>query len=75
MAEENYIASVTVSVTLRSREQGEGVVAEYQVTRMSTGKSGGDGATRAVERAMVNALAAEKALRAGMQNAERRRLK
>jgi hypothetical protein len=76
---EDYIAEVTVSVVLKSTAAGR--VAEYSVTRVSKGSSApvGAGTTPAVipvvEQAMLDATAAHKALLAGVQNAEARRLK
>jgi hypothetical protein len=80
----DYIAEVTVSVSLRQVRTagGEQTLTTYSVTRVAkgtthtsapTGKGGG--ATGTIERAVVDAVAAEKALRAGAQNAEARRLK
>lgn len=78
---DHYKATVTVSVTLESDTIG-GVVSRYEVTRTNTGHSAKGGTTPpasrmsdVIEGALVDAVAAEKALRAGMGNAEVRRLK
>lgn len=71
---ENYIAEVTVSVVLRTEQAG--VVAEYSVARRRTGGSGTDNAVQnMVRQAAAAAAAASDDLAAGVQNAERRRLK
>lgn len=78
---DSYVAEVTVSVRLRSTT--DGVVAEYSVTRKDKGSSISpsetlatmSGAARAIEAATVDAVATSKAMAAGVQNAERRRLK
>lgn len=78
---ETYLAEVTVSVVLKSTSSGK--LAEYSVTRRSEGFSAepGEGlekqrgAEKVIDAALVNAVAANKALAAGVQNAERRRLK
>lgn len=74
-----YDAEVTLTVSLRD---GEKEVASYSVTCEHRGASADSGVTppahnmsKVVEDALAKALAAERALRAGMQNAEARRLK
>jgi hypothetical protein len=77
---EDYIAEVTVSVRMKSTTAG--VVAEYSVTRTAKGAShpirGGSttpDVPRVVDQAFVDATAAHRAMLAGVQNAEARRLK
>ena len=81
---QDYVASVTVSVELRAVGSGKDqTVTTYSVTRVAKGtthsaadrSTRGGGASGTIERAVVDAVAAEKALRAGAENAEARRLK
>ena len=72
---EQYEALVKVTVELRAEGRSVG---SYSVTRAAIGSSinaGGTGAIETIEAALVDAVAAHRALAAGVQNAERRRLK
>jgi hypothetical protein len=76
---DQYEVTVNVGVVVRG---AEGVVSEYGVTRRSSGASARTGDTppaerfsEVVEQAVVAAVAAERALRAGAANSEARRLK
>jgi hypothetical protein len=71
---ESYVAVVTVTVQLKRFVQGD-TVASYSVTRMANGSSRARGVDGSIETALAAAVAAEKSVRAGVQNAENRRLK
>ena len=73
---EGYQAFVKVTVELRAEGTN---VASYSVTRTAEGPSatvrGKENAEYVIEAALTDAVAAHRALAAGVQNAERRRLK
>lgn len=76
---DTYEAFVKIVVELRN---GSGTVASYSVTRKASGPSAvgaqtgpADNLPAVLDTALVDALAAHRAMAAGVQNTERRRLK